>query len=120
MDRPDDGESDATAKVRVRASNWLWRPWHAKLWWAAILIYWLGMAASLQIPRLAEFYASALAGFLNVLLFPMTALVVLGIGFAREWFSRSDGVDAPSRRHQMCHCDVSKRHSRGEGIHGRS
>lgn len=48
------------------------------------------MAASLKIPLLAEFYTSALAGFLNVLFFPMTALLVLGIGFAREWLAASD------------------------------
>lgn len=74
--------------VRQRAADYLWRPWYAKLWWAAIPIYWLGMAASSSVPVLADFYASALAGFLNVLFFPITALLVLGVGFARAWLDR--------------------------------
>ncbi|PKP95782.1 MAG: hypothetical protein CVT74_18665 [Alphaproteobacteria bacterium HGW-Alphaproteobacteria-13] len=30
------------------AADWLWRPWYAKLWWAAIPIYWAAAAASLS------------------------------------------------------------------------
>lgn len=80
----------AESATPLRASNWLWRPWYAKLWWAAIPIYWLAMTASLKVSLLAEFYASALAGFLNVLFFPMTAFLVLGVGFARAWFASVD------------------------------
>ncbi|CCW18779.1 hypothetical protein EBBID32_31340 [Sphingobium indicum BiD32] len=46
------------------------------------------MAASSFVPVLADFYASALAGFLNVLFYPITALIVLGVGFARAWLAR--------------------------------
>lgn len=67
-----------------RLSAWLWKPWYAKLWWTAILIWWAGMAASAKIDFLAGFYSNALAGFLNILFFPMTALMVLGVGYARE------------------------------------
>jgi hypothetical protein len=70
------------------AGDWLWRPWYAKLWWAAIPIYWAMAAASLKIPALATFYSSAAAGFLNVVFFPPTALLVLGFGFARAWLDR--------------------------------
>lgn len=70
-----------------RASNWLWRRWYAKLWWATSTVYWLGMAASLKVLPLAEFYTSALAGFLNLAFFPPLALIVLGLGYAREWFN---------------------------------
>lgn len=95
MDTSKKEESRGTAEaVRTRASAWLWRPWHAKLWWTAIPIYWLGMAASLKIPLLAEFYSSALAGFLNVFLFPMTALVVLGAGYVREWVSSTATISS--------------------------
>jgi len=70
---------------RRSASEWLWRPWYAKLWWSAIPVWWIGMAAASVNEPLARFYDSAAAGVLNVLFFPMTALLVLGVGFVRHW-----------------------------------
>ena len=75
--------------------DWIWKPWYAKLWWAAIPIYWAGAAASLKIPVLAEFYTSALAGYLNMLFFPPTALLMLGFGFARAWLYMWGQDDGP-------------------------
>src|SRR3546814_9968331 len=71
--------SDASTADTVRepvARDWLWKPWYAKLWWAAIPVYWAGAAASLKLPALAEFYTSALAGYLTMLFFPLTPLLV--------------------------------------------
>lgn len=89
---PPDSDTDtdepvvpAEERVRPRAADYLWRPWYAKLWWAAIPTYWLGMAVSSFVPVLGDFFASALAGFLNVLFYPFIALLVLGAGFARAW-----------------------------------
>lgn len=42
------------------------------------------MALSSRAPLLADFYDLALAGYLNILFFPPTALMVLGLGFAQE------------------------------------
>ncbi|SFG37153.1 hypothetical protein SAMN05518801_12030 [Novosphingobium sp. CF614] len=67
-----------------KLSAWLWRPWYAKLWWVTIPVWWLGMAASTRADFLEPFYRGALAGYLNVLFFPMTALMVLGVGYVRE------------------------------------
>lgn len=84
---------------RPRASDYLWRPWYARLWWAAIPVYWIGMAVSSRVPLLADFYDLALAGYLNVLFFPPTALMVLGVGYVREriapidWSGASDPGD---------------------------
>jgi hypothetical protein len=94
-------EAAAHANERPRASDWLWRPMFAKLWWIAIPVYWMGMAASLKIPVLAEFYTSALAGFLNVAFFPPLALMVLGLGFARAWFEWSDWEFVEPTHEQM-------------------
>src|SRR3546814_21033059 len=69
--------SDASTVDTVRepvARDWLWKPWYAKLWWAAIPVYWAGAAASLKLTALAEFYTSALAGYLNMLFFPLTKI----------------------------------------------
>lgn len=96
--------ADATIASKAehpRASYWLWRPWYAKLWWATILIYWSGMAASLKVPLLDQFYTSALAGFLNIFFFPPLALMVLGLGFAREWFVWSDWEFVEPSQEQM-------------------
>lgn len=83
-------EVDAYKGERPRAADWLWRPWHAKLWWAAIAVYWAGKVGSFYSPALDEFYTSALAGFLNVAFFPPLALIVLGLGYAGAWFAWSD------------------------------
>jgi hypothetical protein len=85
----DDERSDAVA-VRPKAVKWLWHPWPAKLWWAAITIYWAGKVGSFYLPDWDEFYTGALAGFLNIAFFPPLALMVLGVGFARAWFDASD------------------------------
>ena len=54
------------------------------------------MAASTKVAPLEAFYDSAPAGFLNVLFFPMTALMILGVGYAQSWLAavspRRDGV----------------------------
>lgn len=82
--------------ARPKLSAWLWRPWYAKLWWAAIPLWWMGMAASTRIDALEAFYRGGIAGYLNVLFFPMTALMVLGVGYGRErldsFVGQGDGV----------------------------
>lgn len=84
--------NDEAAQVQSRpgASDWLWRPSYAKLWWAGITIYWTGKLGSLYSSALDQFYTSALAGFLNITFFPPLALLVLGLGYARAWFAWSD------------------------------
>ena len=82
-------ETPEPARVsRSRASDWLWRPWYAKFWWTSIPVWWLGLAASTHIPMLESFYGSALVGFMNILFFPMTALMVLGVGYVQEWLAQ--------------------------------
>lgn len=99
---PDENVDAAPAAADPpHASDWLWRPWYAKLWWVAIAVYWLGMAASLKVPLLVEFYTSASAGFLNVFFFPPLALMVLGLGFARAWFAWSDWEFVEPTHEQM-------------------
>ncbi|AMK23078.1 MULTISPECIES: hypothetical protein [Sphingomonadaceae] len=93
---PDDEAVHHAAPVRPGVRDWLWRPWYAKLWWAAISVWWTGMAASIKVALLTTFYASALAGYLNLLFFPMTAFIVLGFGYARAWLAAfaEQGSDA--------------------------
>jgi len=84
------GSEAGAGRPHPRASAWLWRPWYAKVWWAAIAAYWAGKVASLYSASLDQFYTTALAGFLNIAFFPPLALIVLGLGFARAWSDASD------------------------------
>ncbi|OHT19449.1 hypothetical protein BHE75_01434 [Sphingomonas haloaromaticamans] len=43
------------------------------------------MAVASAFEPLSRFYDSAAAGILNILFFPMTALMVLGVGYVRHW-----------------------------------
>lgn len=84
MDAALDNPKHESHADHLRLSVWLWKPWYAKLWWTAIPIWWVGMAASAKLDFLAGIYSSALAGFLNILFVPMTALMVLGVSYVRE------------------------------------
>lgn len=96
------GEHGAARQIsRTKAVNWLWHPWYAKLWWTGVVVYWSVKTASFAIPTLDDFYTSALAGFLNIFFFPPLALMVLGLGFAREWFEWSDWEFVEPTHEQM-------------------
>lgn len=92
---------DASRSERPHASDWLWRPWHAKLWWVGIAGYWAGKVGSFYSPALDDFYTSALAGFLNIAFFPPLALMILGLGYARAWFKWSDWEFVEPTHEQM-------------------
>jgi hypothetical protein len=94
-------EAEAREHQRPRASDWLWRPWYAKFWWTAIVVYWAGKVGSIYSPLLDEIYTSAFAGFLNVAFFPPLALMLLGLGFARAWFAWSDWEFVEPTHEQM-------------------
>jgi hypothetical protein len=88
-----DDQDNVSRPAPPKLSTWLWSPWYAKLWWAAIPVWWTGMVASTRVDVLETFYRGALAGYLNILFFPMTALMVLGVGYVR---GRLDGFVGPS------------------------
>lgn len=94
-------EAEALERHRPHASNWLWRPWHAKLWWAGIAAYWTGKVGSFYSPALDDFYSSALGGFLNIAFFPPLALMVLSLGYAHAWFDASDWEFVEPTHEQM-------------------
>lgn len=89
-------EGGATAP---RASDWLWRPWYAKLWWISIAIFWTG---ALVVPWVDVPGIPAEGGYLDyvaMILHPQVALPVLGFGFVRKWLdfqlSRPNESDVP-------------------------
>lgn len=57
------------------------------------------MLASLRSEAVAEFYHSAIAGYLNVFFFPPLVALILSYGFIRRWWAslpageRSEGDD---------------------------
>lgn len=116
-----DTQLNNPASPRSRPADWLWRPWYAKLWWAAIPVWWSGMALSSKLDALASFYDSAAAGFLNLLFFPMTALMVLGVGYVRHWLTSlpNAGDGAPLSKDAAARvADLWEQHERGmEDLH---
>lgn len=76
-----------------KASEWLWRSWYAKLWWALTLLYWISLEGLMVVP--AGKLNSGWVGvfMLLVLLFnPLTVLGVLGYGYARAKIARGDWI----------------------------
>ena len=71
-------------KLPPRAADWLWKPWYAKLWWVAIPIYWVPAGSPFGIDFLASFYTGSVGIYLNIVFLPLTALIVLGFGYARR------------------------------------
>ncbi len=81
---PPIGTAVESGAVAPRASDWLWRPWYAKLWWAAIPIYWIPAGSPFGFDYLAGFYSGGISVYLDIVFLPVTALVVLGFGYARR------------------------------------
>jgi len=79
----------------LRASDWFWRPWYAKVWWAAIPIYWSGRWAWLKVPVLGAFYDTLLANYLALFCNPFILLLILGFGFVRAKLDRGDWIITP-------------------------
>jgi len=72
---------------KLKIGDWLWRPFHARVWWSAVPLYWAGVVASTRVEFLSDFYGSALAGFINVLLFPPIVALILSYGFLKAWLA---------------------------------
>lgn len=79
----------------LRLSDWLWRPWYAKLWWATVPIYWGGRIASVKETALVSLYDTLVAGYLAVFCNPLIILLLLGFGFIRAKLDRGEWVITP-------------------------
>jgi hypothetical protein len=76
-------EESAATPPRVLPLRYrLFARWYARLWWSAIVAYWSGAALAGRSTILADFYTSSVAAWLSIALFPTTALLVLGFGWA--------------------------------------
>lgn len=101
------GESRDRLTPKPHLFQWIWRPWHAKLWWLLIPIYWAGAAVAIRFPLLDAFFSSAFAGIMNVFMLPPITLMMLGQGYVRARFepvdwSKRDSIDwnnSPFGRH---------------------
>lgn len=82
---PEDAGSAQRPPDRPRASDWLWKPWYARVLWGSCAVYWAGALGSFWSPALDRLYTTALAGYLNLLFYPLTPLLVLGVGFVHAW-----------------------------------
>ena len=94
MPNTDQINSPSADRRPLMVGEWLWRPAYAKLWWAAVPLYWGGMAASGRVQPLAAFYDSAAAGFLTIFFFPPLVAFILCFGFFREWLVAQPHADS--------------------------
>lgn len=85
----------ASTNSRLRLSHWLWKPWHAKMWWIVAFFYWTAFAVSFGVTPLARFYESTVAGYLNIFFYPPVILMLLGLGFVRAKITRGAWIITP-------------------------
>lgn len=83
-------ETDGALADRPRAADWIWRPWYAKLYWSAALLYWSVFLASWIWRLLPDFFSSVGGAYLGLAFHPLTVLIVLGFGFVRAFFSTGE------------------------------
>lgn len=86
-------EGIAEFPVHLRASDYLWKPWYAKLWWAAIPLYWAPAGGPTRIAWLADFYESGYAVVTNIVFLPVTALFILGFRYFRWLLDEGESVE---------------------------
>lgn len=79
---------------RPRISCWVWQPWYAKLWWALIVVYWILGVGALWFRPLAKFYTSSLGSSLHIVLYPVSAFLILSIGWLKAWMDVLDYAEA--------------------------
>lgn len=87
--------SDDAIGPRPKASDWLWHPRLAKLWWFAIPVYWSIKLASLWIEPLDVMNEPGWFGYLNILFFPPLVLMILGTGWVRALIDTGHVVIEP-------------------------
>lgn len=78
----------------LRVGDRLWRPLHAKLWWTAVPLYWVGMWAGRYSQVVEDLYSSALAGCLTIFFFPPVVALILCFGFFSERLAASRPFEA--------------------------
>ncbi|AOH85833.1 hypothetical protein AWL63_19625 [Sphingomonas panacis] len=109
MDATVDSQEQGDPAKHPQLSAWLWKPSYAKLWWSFIPLWWAGMAIATRVEVLESFYRTGFAGYLNVLFFPMTALMVLGIGYVRERLDSFVGQGGATPQGNAGASDATKR-----------
>ena len=98
-----------------RISDWIWRPWYAKLWWFAIPLWWAGVTLSSAHAAFSGVSLSPVAAYLNVLFFPFAPILVLGAGFVPAWLDgwkaswRGNGYDDEEHRRILREWDEQDR-----------
>lgn len=100
-EQPEQPEVNPAHPAQLCLADWIWRPWYAKLWWAAIPIYWGGRWASLKVPALMSLYDTLPANYLAIFCNPFILLLFLGVGFVRAKLDRGEWIltpDVPERR----------------------
>lgn len=98
-----------------KVSEWIWRPWYAKVWWFAIPLWWAAMAVASTDEVFSAVFRNPIAAYLNVLFFPFAPILVLGAGFVPTWIDgwkitwRGNGLDDEEHRRILVEWDEQDR-----------
>lgn len=79
---------------RPRISDWVWKPWYARLWWSLTAIYWSVGALGFVYRPILELYMTDVAYLLHVVFYPVFAFVLMAFGWARAWMDAMDLAEA--------------------------
>jgi hypothetical protein len=74
----------------LRVGDWLWRPWYAKLYWAAAISYWTFVLVSWLWGLAPGYFNSVAGGYTSLVFHPFMILPVLGFGYGRAWAARAE------------------------------
>lgn len=70
----------------LRLSNFLWRPWYAKLWWICAAVFWVLVCLTSSIlPRSFALQPERLGLFVTMAFHPYTIVPVLGLPLLFKW-----------------------------------
>jgi len=95
-DRDVTAEPDAQERSRVapRFSDWVWRPWYAKIWWLVTIGYWFGAFIAGWVPALRPVFQNDRFPIIFLILHPFFIFPVLGYGYARACLLRPESGDS--------------------------
>jgi len=89
MDEADIPDGDEQ-QPPLRVGDWLWRPWYAKLYWAAASGYWTFVIVSWLWGVAPGFFNSVAGGYVTLIFHPFVIFPVLGFGYGRAWAARAE------------------------------
>lgn len=83
---PEPTVGDPSAQSRLRLRDYFWRPWYARLWWLAAMVYWtICLIGAIFFPDLEKDVPETLGTWLMMAFHPYMIVPVLGFPLLWAW-----------------------------------